>query len=311
MKIVLLESLGISKEEMKKFENELKQMNHEFVAYEKTNDISLQKEYIKDAEIVIIANMPLCGEVIESAKNLKFINIAFTGVDHVDVETAKKLNIAISNASGYSNQSVAELAISMMLSILRNVDETQRRCRENSTKDGLVGSELSSKTVGIIGVGQIGMRVASLAKAFGCEVLGYRNTPKDDGINYVSLEYLLKNSDIVTLHCPANESTKNLIDKDKLAMMKSSAILINTARGSVVNQEDLANALNEGIISAAGIDVFDIEPPLDTNHVLLKAKNTLVTPHIAFATKESMLLRKDIVLENIKQWENNTQINVI
>ncbi len=311
MNVVLLESLGVSADELQKLEIDLKEMGYTFVAYEKTNDIEKQKKYTENADIIMIANMPLTGDVIRSAKCLKFINVAFTGVDHVDLEAARECGVAVSNASGYSNQSVAELAICMMLEILRNVKQTEARCREGATKDGLVGNELAGKTVGIIGVGEIGMRVAQIAKAFGCDVLGHRRNPKDDGIHYCSMEELLRKSDIVTLHCPANTSTKGLINAERLAMMKPSAILINTARGAVVNQVDLAQALNNNIIAAAGIDVFDIEPPLPLDHILLSAKNTLVTPHIAFATKESMILRKEIVLENIKQWTKGNQINIV
>ncbi len=311
MEIVLLESLGVSPEEMTKMKVDLKEMGHSLTAYERTDDIEKQKEYTKDAEIIILANMPLSGEVIKHASKLKFINIAFTGVDHVDIKTAKECNVAISNASGYSTQAVAELAIAMMIELLRNVRETEQRCRLGLTKDGLIGNELSGKTVGIIGVGKIGRRVAKLAEAFDCKVLGHQRNPIDDGIEYCSLEELLQRSDIVSLHCPATESTHNLINKERLSLMKKSAILINTARGLVVNQEDLAMALNNDQIAAAGIDVFDIEPPLATDHILLKAKNTLVTPHIAFATKESMVLRKNIVVENIRQWGNGTQINII
>lgn len=312
MKIVLLESLGVSKDVMDDFSSQLQSMGHDFVAYDKTTDAEQQKEQVKGAEIIIIANMPLCGEVIRSCENLKFIDVAFTGVDHVDLEAAKEMGVAVSNASGYSNQSVAELAICMMLELLRNVKQVEVRCRNGATKDGLVGCELSGKTVGIVGTGEIGGRVAMLAKAFGCKVLGYRRTPKEgDGITYCSLEELLKESDIVTLHCPANASTKDLINKEKLALMKSSAFLINTARGPVVNQEDLVAALNEDVIAGAGIDVFDIEPPLPVDHVLLQAKNVMVTPHIAFATKESMIFRKDIVLNNIVQWEKGNQINIV
>ncbi len=311
MKIVLLESLGISLDEMKEFENQLTELGHTFKAYEKTNDLEKQKEYTKDAEIIIIANMPLTREVISNANKLKLINIAFTGVEHVDLQAAKEYNIDVCNASGYSTQSVAELTIGLILNLLRNINKTEQRCRNNSTKDNLVGNELSGKTIGLIGVGKIGMRVAEISKAFGCKVLGYRTTPQDDGITYCSLEELLKNSDIVSLHCPANQSTKDLISLEQLKLMKKKAILINTARGSIVNQEDLAYALNNDIIAGAALDVFDIEPPLPMEHILLNTKNTIVTPHIAFATKESMIIRKGIVLENIVQWTNKTPINLI
>lgn len=311
MKVVLLEGLGISAAEMADFEQKICAMGNSFVAYAKTSDIELQKSYTADADVIIIANMPLSGEVIRNAKNLKFINVAFTGVDHVDLVAARECGVAVSNASGYSTQSVAEIALCMMLELLRNVKQTEIRCRNAGTKDGLVGSELAGKTVGVIGSGAIGMRVAKLCEAFGCKVLAYRRNPQEDGLTYCSLEDLLKNSDIVTLHCPANESTKNLINAERLAMMKPTALLINTARGAVVNQEDLRHALDNDIIAGAGLDVFDIEPPLACDHVLLGAKNTIVTPHIAFATKESMIFRKEIVLDNLVQWANGTQINVV
>lgn len=312
MKIVLLESLGISKEKMDAFAAELKSRGHELSCFERTNDVKEQINHAKDADILIIANMPLCGEVIRACSNLKYIDVAFTGVDHVDLEAAKEKKIAVSNASGYSTQAVAELAVAMMIDVLRNVSKVEERCRDGKTKDGLVGCELGGKTVGIVGTGHIGKKVSDICKAFGCKVLGYRRTiDPNDGINYVPLSELLKNSDIVTLHCPANASTKDLINKETIEMMKDGAVLINTARGAVVNTADLVDALNSGKISGAGIDVFDIEPPLPVDHALLKVKNTLVTPHIAFATKESMELRADIVIENIVKWEQGKQINVI
>ncbi len=312
MNIVLLEPIGVSESEMLDFSSKIESQGHTFKAYPKSLDVDVLKEEVKDADVIIIANMPLKGEVIRSAKNLKFINVAFTGVDHVDLEAAKECNVKVSNASGYSNQSVAELTICMMLELLRNVSQTEEKCRLGLTKDGLVGYELSGKTVGIIGVGNIGLKVAHLLNAFGCKVLGHRRNPgSEQFIEYVSLEDLLKRSDIVTLHCPGGAATLNLIDKEKLAMMKNSAYLINAARGTVVNQNDLADALNNDVIAGAAIDVFDIEPPLATDHVLLQAKNTRVTPHIAFATKESMILRKNIVLNNFLEWEKGNQINII
>ena len=156
MKILLLESLGISQEVLDSYADVLRSQGHEFTAYERDLSPKVQIERAKDADILIIANMPLSGEVIRSCPRLKFINVAFTGVDHVDLEAARERQIAISNASGYSNESVAELALCMMLSLLRNVPQVEEKCRQGSTKDGLVGQELKGKTVGIIGVGAIG-----------------------------------------------------------------------------------------------------------------------------------------------------------
>ncbi len=312
MNIVLLESLGVAQHEMDDFKSKLQALGHTITIHERTNDIQKQIEYAKDAEILIIANMPLSGDVIRACTKLKFLDVAFTGIDHIDMDAVRECNIAISNASGYSNQSVAELALCMMLNLLRYVQEVESACRKSGTKDGFIGRELAGKTVGLIGTGEIGKRVAECLNVFGCKVLGYRRKPVEvQGIEHVSLERLLKESDIVSLHCPSNESTKNLINKDTLALMKSSAYLINTARGAIVNQEDLVAALNNNIIAAAAIDVFDIEPPLPKEHIMLQAKNMLITPHIAYATEESMVFRKNIVLENIVQWTKGNQINKI
>lgn len=314
MKIVLLESLGISQEVLDSYADVLRSQGHEFTAYERDLSPKVQIERAKDADILIIANMPLSGEVIRSCPRLKFINVAFTGVDHVDLEAARERQIAISNASGYSNESVVELALCMMLSLLRNVPQVEEKCRQGSTKDGLVGQELKGKTVGIIGVGAIGTRTAQLCQAFGCKILGYRRHPEQNpaaGVTYVSLEELLRQSDIVSLHCPQTPETVGMINEERLSWMKPSAILINAARGPIVDSQALANALNEGRLAGAGIDVFESEPPLNTDHPLLHSRNTIVTPHVAFASKESMLARAEIVFDNIQAWMNGTQKNII
>ena len=299
---------------MDSYADVLRSQGHEFTAYERDLSPKVQIERAKDADILIIANMPLSGEVIRSCPRLKFINVAFTGVDHVDLEAARERQIAISNASGYSNESVAELALCMMLSLLRNVPQVEEKCRQGSTKDGLVGQELKGKTVGIIGVGAIGTRTAQLCQAFGCKILGYRRHPEQNpaaGVTYVSLEELLRQSDIVSLHCPQTPETVGMINEERLSWMKPSAILINAARGPIVDSQALANALNEGRLAGAGIDVFESEPPLNTDHPLLHSRNTIVTPHVAFASKESMLARAEIVFDNIQAWMNGTQKNII
>ena len=259
----------------------------------------------------MIANMPLSGQVIRACKNLKFIDVAFTGVDHVDLQAAKEMGVKVSNAAGYSTQAVAELAVCMMLSLLRNVPQVEARCRDGKTKDGLVGSELSSKTVGIVGAGAIGCRTAQLCRAFGCRVLGYKRHltgQEPDCIEFVPLDQLLEQSDIVSLHCPLNDESKHLIDKNAIARMKDGAYLINTARGPVVDSQAVADALNSGKLAGAGIDVFEQEPPLDTAHPLLHARNTIVTPHVAFASAESMVgSSARIVSDNIDAFLSGEQ----
>lgn len=313
MKIVLLESLGVSDSIMQKHSQRLKEMGHSFCSYEKNTDPKVQAERCSDADVIMLANMPLDISVINEAKNLKFIDVAFTGVDHIPVEAAKEKGIMISNASGYATQAVAELCISFMIQLLRNIAKTEQRCRNGGTKDGLIGNLLCGKTVGIIGAGAIGKRVANICKVFGCRVLAYnRSKVTDSSIDrQVSLEELLQQSDIVSLHCPLTSDTKGLISKERLEQMKKSALLINTARGGVVDQEALAEALREGKIAGAACDVFDAEPPLPKDHPLLNAPNTIVTPHIAFASVESLEQRAEIVFENLYSWLDGKQINCI
>lgn len=314
MKIVLLESLGISQEILSGFAQQLEKQGHQFVSYEKNADEQVQIERAQDADILIIANMPLSGRVIRACKQLRFIDVAFTGVDHVDLEAAKEMGIKVSNAAGYSTQAVAELAVCMMLSLLRNLSAVEQRCRSGQTKDGLVGCELGSRTVGIVGAGAIGCRTAALCHAFGAKVLGYKRhvtREEPDFIRFVPLEQLLQESDIVSLHCPINEQSRNLINRDTIARMKQGAMLINTARGPVVDSQALADALNSGHLAGAAVDVFETEPPLDTAHPLLHSKNTLVTPHVAFASAESMQARAQIVFDNISSFLVGEQKNII
>ena len=263
MNIVLLESLGVPDEVLNACAKPLIDAGHTFKAYPKDTDPKVQIERAKDADVIMIANMPLSGEVISACPNLKYIDVAFTGVDHVDLEAAKAKGVKVSNAAGYSNEAVSELVLCMMLALLRNVPQVEARCRAGQTKDGLVGVELMGKTVGIVGVGAIGTRTAELCHAFGCKILGNKrhvrgNEP--DYIEFVSLEELLSRSDIVSLHCRSEEHTSEL------------------------------------------------QSPA---HPLLHSKNTIVTPHVAFASAESMEARCKIVFDNIAQWMDGHQTNII
>lgn len=313
MKIVLLEGLGVSGEVIEKYAEKLRAMGHIFQAYEKNTDPNVQVERSRDADVIMLANMPLDPSVIDGAPALKFIDVAFTGVDHIPMEKARERGIAVSNASGYATQAVAELCLSNMISLLRKVDQTQQRCREGKTKDGLIGNLLCGKTVGIVGAGAIGKRTAALCKAFGCRVIAYnRSKVQDPSIDgQVTLDELLEQADVVSLHCPLTPQTKGLIGERELAKMKKSAILINTARGGVVDTAALAAALNRGEIAGAACDVFDMEPPLPQDYPLLRTPNTLVTPHIAFASEESLEQRAQIVFENLYSWLEGKQMNQV
>jgi len=312
--IVLLEDLGISKEKLEELEAPFIEKGCVFTHYEKTGDPETLKNEVKDADAVILANMPLKNEVVESSDSIKFIDVAFTGVDHIPLDVCRKKNIAVSNASGYSNEAVAELTLGMALSFTRNMRQLEDNCRNGQTKSGLIGYELKGKTVGIIGYGSIGSRSGELFHAFGCRILtlkGHRIKGNPDYVEAVEMEELLKQSDFVVLHCPLNESTRDLIHKETISRMKKTAVLINAARGPVVVSEDLKNALNAETIAGACIDVFDKEPPLDSTEPLLNAKNTLLTPHAAFATEESMILRAEIVFENLAGWLEGNQCNSV
>lgn len=313
-KIVIMESLGISAEELAARKAPFEAQGHVFVDYPKTTDPAKLIEEAKDADAMILANMPMPADVLRRCDKLKFIDVAFTGVDHVGLDAAKEKNIAVSNASGYSNEAVSELVIGTTLSLARNLRSVEDRCREGKDKTGLVGWEIKGKTVGIIGLGKIGTRTAELFHAFGATVLAQSRTRHDgiaEYIEQVTQEELLRRSDIVVLHCPLNDSTRGMIDAEKLAMMKPTALLVNVARGPVVVEKDLAAALENGVIAGAAIDVFDKEPPLDTASPILHAPNCLVTPHVAFATQQSMSLRAEIVFDNLAKWMEGHQINTI
>lgn len=313
-KIVIMESLGISAEELAARKAPFEAQGHVFVDYPKTTDPAKLIEEAKDADAMILANMPMPADVLRKCDKLKFIDVAFTGVDHVGLDAAKEKNIAVSNASGYSNEAVSELVIGTTLSLARNLRSVEDRCREGKDKTGLVGWEIKGKTVGIIGLGKIGTRTAQLFHAFGATVLAQSRTHHDgiaEYIEQVTQEELLRRSDIVVLHCPLNDSTRGMINAEKLAMMKPTALLFNVARGPVVVEKDLAAALENGVIAGAAIDVFDKEPPLDTASPILHAPNCLVTPHVAFATQQSMSLRAEIVFDNLAKWMEGHQINTI
>lgn len=316
MKIVIIEPLGITPEKLAEATAAVKARGHEIVAYDtKEEDQDKLAERGKDADIIIIANQPFRKNVIEKCKNLKLLSVAFTGVDHIDVDFCKEKDICVCNAAGYSTNAVAELAFGLAISVLRNIPACDAVCRKEGTKAGLVGGELFGKTFGVVGTGAIGSKVAKIAQAFGCKVVAYSRTVKPEmqgaGIEYLSLEEVLKVSDIVSLHVPLNDKTKGLIGEKEIALMKKNAILLNTARGPVVDSEALAKALNEERIAGAGIDVFEMEPPVPAEHPLLHSKHTVVTPHVAFASHEALFTRAQIVSENILKWEDGKPQNVI
>lgn len=313
MKVVFLEPLGVEKDLFVKRAYEMLEGKAEMVFYDdRLEDTKSLIERSKDADIVVLSNFKYKKEVMEECPNLKMVCIAFTGVDHVDIEYCKERGIRVCNCAGYSTSAVADLVFGLIIDLYRNIDKCNEITRQGGTKNGLVGFELEGKKFGVVGTGAIGMRVANIAKAFGCEVYGYSRTIKEDtGINYVDLETLLSICDIVSLHVPLNESTKGLINEENIKLMKKNAILINTARGPVVDSKALSKSLKDGVIAGAGVDVFEMEPPVPKDHILFEAPNLIVTPHVAFATKESMIKRAEVVFDNIDKYINGNAQNII
>ena len=316
MKIVMMEPIGLNEEVLNKYRKELEKKGHEFISYDdRVEDDNEIIKRAKDADVIIITNLPLSAHVINSCPNLKLISLAFTGFDHIDMQACNENDIIISNASGYADQAVAELVFGMSINLLRNIKESDQVTREGKTRKGLIGNELAGKKFGIIGTGNIGMQVARIADAFDVELLGHSRSENEEalelGMKYLSLEELLSESDIVSVHVPLNEATINLIDKEEIAMMNENAVLINCARGPIVNSEALAEALNKEEIAGAGIDVFEEEPPISKDHPLLNSKNTIVSPHVAFATEEAFEKRAEIVFNNIYKWLEEEPQNVV
>jgi D-3-phosphoglycerate dehydrogenase len=305
MKIVAVEPIGISAQRAEEIKQNLAKAGHEFVWYpDRKEDAATLAERMKDAEIVMISNIPLSAEVMSQCPKLQFLNVAFTGLDHIDLAYCQSHSIKVKNASGYATEAVAELAVGLMIDVLRKITFLDGSIRQGGVRGAFLGRELRGKTVGIVGTGAIGIRTAQLLQAFGCKVVAWSRTQKPEvtamGIDYVALEELMRTSDIISLHVPLTGETKHLISRELLALCKPTAILINTARGNVVDMSALAEMLRDGRIAGAGIDVYEKEPPLPHDHPLLNAPNCVLVPHVGYASREAFDIRIDIILKNLE-----------
>ena len=265
---------------------------------------------VRDADVLLLSYRPLSRAVIEGCPHLKMICVAFTGLDHVDQEACKARGIILHNAAGYAVHAVSELAIGLMIATLRRIVSADATVRAGGDNRELAGHELFGKTLGVVGCGAIGLQVARLGNAFGCRVLGFERhvlRVEDVPIEQVTLDELLDRSDIISLHLPFTVETRGFIGREQFARMKPSAILINTARGLVVDQPSLIEALDQNRLAAAGLDVFDTEPPLPANHPILKASNTVLLPHIGFETAEAISAKADIALRYLVDFLSATQ----
>lgn len=316
MRIALLEPLGVSNHYIQQLAEPLRQRGHEFVYFDtKTTNVNELIERSQGADVVMIANTPYPTEVVQASKSLKLLAVAFTGIDHVGLTACKEQGVSVCNCAGYSDVSVAELAIGLTIAVLRKIVMANERVRGGATSEGLAGQEIYGKTVGIVGTGRIGLQTAKLFKAFGARVLGYGRHENplatEAGVEYIpDLDELLRQCDIVSLHLPATEQTKGLFNAQKFALMPKGSVFINCARGAIVDNEALAAALAQGQLGGAGIDVFDMEPPLATDYPLCTSDNTVLTPHVAFLTHESMLRRAQLEFDNVVAWLDGAAQNL-
>ncbi len=271
-------------------------------------------ERIDDADVVITNKVVLDNLLIEQAKNLKLICVAATGMNNIDRAAAEENNVKVKNVAGYASDSVAQGAFAMILHLTYNLPEYDHYIKSGEysesdifTKQDRNYRELNKKRFGIIGLGNIGSRVAAIAEVFGSEVVYYSTSGKNTDQPYPCLELdeLLKTSDIVSIHAPLNENTENLISYEQLKLMRRSALLINTGRGGIVNEEDLSRALDESLIAGAGLDVFEQEP-IERDNPLLSVKNRsklVMTPHITWASVEARTELVDGIVRNIEEFQ--------
>ena len=277
---------------------------------------SLIVQRARNAQFIITNKVCIDDEIIQQLPKLKYIGVLATGVNNIDLDAAKKANITVCNAPGYSTHSVAQHVFSLIFEITNKLSQyiysSQTWCDAPDFcyfNDSI--QELNDLTLGLIGFGQISQQVATIAKAFGMNVLAYKPRPfQSELATFVDLNTLLSQSDIISLHCPLTPMTRHIINADSLKQMKPSAVLINTARGSLIDEFALANALNNDVIQAAGLDVLSQEPPTADN-ILLHAKNCYITPHIAWASTKSRQKLLQITCDNIHAFLNNKPQNVV
>jgi glycerate dehydrogenase len=315
MKIVVLDSCGLNPEELSW--NEVEKYG-ELEIYKRTEEEKIL-ERAQGAEIILTNKTPICRETINKLDNLEYIGVLATGYNVIDLEAAEENGIEVTNVPAYSTESVAQFVFALLLEVAHHVGEHNSAVKAgewSSAKDFSFWKypliELKNKIMGIIGYGSIGQRTAELALAFGMNVIVYDRSPekkqKDpeimtEQIKFVDRDELFSNSDVISLHCPLTDQTQGIINKESIALMKKGVIIINTARGPLIIEEDLAAALEAGDVYAAAVDVLYNEPPEEDNP-LLNSNKTIITPHIAWASKESRERLMKTAVDNIKSYLN-------
>lgn len=285
------------------------------------DNIDLIIERVGNAEIVFTNKTPLSRKALDKMPNLKYIGVLATGYNVVDVEAAKEKGIKVSNIPTYGTDAVSQMAIALMLEMCHHIgahSESVKRGEWSNNADWCYWNypliELSGKTMGIIGYGKIGQATGKIAQAFGMEIIAFDSYQNKDleseTMKYVDIDTLLAKSDVITLHCPLFESTKGIINKDTIAKMKDGVMIINNSRGPLVVEEDLAEALNNGKVAGAALDVVSSEP-INADNPLLEAKNCIITPHISWAPIESRQRLMDIAVNNLEKFLSGNSINIV
>lgn len=314
MKIVVLDGYGLNPGDLSW--TDMEQLG-DFTVYDRT-PIEMVLERGANADVLITNKTVITAQHMEALTTLKYIGVLATGYNVVDIKAAKAKGIVVTNIPAYSTRSVAQMVFAHLLNITQQVGyyaKENRNGRWSKNSDFCYWDapliELYGKKIGLIGYGNTGQATAAIAIAMGMQVCVYSSKPQfllPQGIQRMTMDEIFSQCDVVSLHCPLTTDTKELVCESRLKMMKSTAILINTGRGALINEKDLADALNKGVILAAGLDVLSLEPPTDDNP-LLTAKNCYITPHIAWATKEARCRLMNIAVDNLKSFIARKIIN--
>lgn len=273
---------------------------------------------IGDSDAVIVNKAKITDEIMKKCKNLRFVGLFATGYNNIDTKAAAKRGIVVCNVPGYSTNSVAQHTFALILHFACRADDYAASVAQGDWANAKTfsylsfpASELYGKTLGIFGFGTIGKAVAGIALAFGMKVIAVvRHPAEHEGVEFVSKDELFTRSDYLTLHCPLTDETRHLVNRETLTKMKPSAVIINTARGGVIEEEALTEALNAGKLRGAGIDVLD-EEPMRPNHPYLTAKNCYITPHVAWASIEARTRLIDLVAKNLEAFQKGSPINKV
>ena len=319
MKIVVLDGFTLNPGDLSW--DELRELGS-LKVYDRTNfDTETIVKTIADAEIVFTNKTPLTEEVFSQLPKLKYVGVLATGYNVVDIDSARKHKVSVTNIPSYGTEAVAQFVMALLLEMCHHIGKHNTSVQQGEWIDSndfcywkspLI--ELQGKTMGLIGFGKIGQATAKLAQAFGMKILVHTRTEKSDfssnTLQFVSLDTVLSKSDIISLHCPLFPETEGIISNSTISKMKKTAMLINTSRGGLVVEKDLAEALNTGRIYAAAVDVVSNEP-MEENNPLFKAKNCIITPHIAWATKEARERLMNIAVQNLKFYLDGNPQNLV